>query len=301
MTSSFSIQNSEFQRPFSIRIFVPDGDPDGLRLVEKSNWTGIGVVFNRTGYKQVVSRSEFDRTGIYVLVGFSEESVLPTLYIGEGDPVKNRLNNHYSNKEFWDWGVFFVTKDSSLNKAHVKHLESRLLQLAKAAKQCRLNNTQTSLAPTLSEAELADVESFLLDMLNIFPLLGLGVFEKTATAKASKKDLLYIKAKGIEASGYEDPKGFVVTAGSGMFADETPSIHNGMSNLRAELLQQEVVIKGNDGFVFAENYVFSSPSTAAGVVQGRAANGREDWKTKEGKTLKQIQTENAAIDSEGAD
>ena len=69
-------------RPFSIRIFVPDGDPDGLRLVEKSNWTGIGVVFNRTGYKQVVSRPEFDRTGIYVLVGFSEESVLPTLYIG---------------------------------------------------------------------------------------------------------------------------------------------------------------------------------------------------------------------------
>jgi len=35
------------QRPFSIRIFVPDGDPDGLRLVEKSNWTGLGVVFKR--------------------------------------------------------------------------------------------------------------------------------------------------------------------------------------------------------------------------------------------------------------
>ena len=301
MTSSFSIQNSEFQRPFSIRIFVPDGDPDGLRLVEKSNWTGIGVVFNRTGYKQVVSRPEFDRTGIYVLVGVSEESVLPTLYIGEGDPVKNRLNNHYSNKEFWDWGVFFVTKDSSLNKAHVKHLESRLLELAKSAKQCRLDNTQTSLPPTLSEAETADMDSFLAGMLNIFPLLGLGVFEKTVTTKASKKDLLHIKAKGIEATGYEDPKGFVVTAGSGMYADETKSIHKGMSNLRADLLQQEVVVKENGRFVFAENYVFSSPSTAAGVVQGRAANGREDWKTKEGKTLKQIQTENAAIDSEGAD
>lgn len=31
------------QRPFSIKIFVPDGDPDGLRIVEKSNWTGEGV------------------------------------------------------------------------------------------------------------------------------------------------------------------------------------------------------------------------------------------------------------------
>lgn len=38
------------QRPFSITIFVPDGDPDSLRFVEKSNWTGIGVVFNRTNY-----------------------------------------------------------------------------------------------------------------------------------------------------------------------------------------------------------------------------------------------------------
>ena len=36
-------------------------------------------------------------------------------------------------------------------------------------------------------------------------------------------------------------------------------------------------------------YVFASPSTAAGVVQGRTANGRIDWKTKEGRTLKQLQ------------
>ena len=75
------------QRPFSIRIFVPDGDPDGLRLVEKSNWTGLGVVFNRTIYRQSVVRPEFDKTGVYILVGTTEGSSLPTLYVGEGDPV----------------------------------------------------------------------------------------------------------------------------------------------------------------------------------------------------------------------
>jgi hypothetical protein len=42
-------------------------------------------------------------------------------------------------------------------------------------------------------------------------------------------------------------------------------------------------------YLFAQDYVFPSPSTAAGVVQGRAANGRVDWKTKEGKTLKELQ------------
>src|SRR5207248_3431795 len=83
------------QRPFSIKMFVPDGDPDGLRIVEKSNWTGVGIVFNRTNYKEVVGRTEFNKTGVYVLVGSSEGSVLPTIYLGEGDPVKDRLNQQH--------------------------------------------------------------------------------------------------------------------------------------------------------------------------------------------------------------
>jgi hypothetical protein len=28
-------------KPFSLRIFVADGDPDGLRLVERSNWVQL--------------------------------------------------------------------------------------------------------------------------------------------------------------------------------------------------------------------------------------------------------------------
>ena len=289
---------SENQRPYSIRVFVPDGDPDGLRLVERSNWTGVGVVFKRTGYKQAASRPEFDRTGIYVLVGSSEDSTLPMIYIGEGDPVKNRLNQHYSKKDFWDWAVFFVTKDSSLNKAHVKHLESRLLELAKAAKQSKLDNTGSSLPPTLSEVETADVESFLYDMLSIFPLLGLSVFEKTSSnTKPRRSKTLHIKAKGISATGYEDAKGFVVLAGSEMVTEETNSIHGYMSSLRNDLKEQGVVQPNGDHFIFVEDYVFSSPSTAAAIVQGRNANGREDWKTDKGISLKQLQTSsNAVID-----
>ena len=276
------------QRPFSITIFVPDGDPDSLRLVEKSNWTGIGVVFNRTNYKQVVIQEEFNKTGVYVLVGSSEGSGLPTIYIGEGDPVKDRLNQHYSKKDFWDWAVFFVTKDNSLNKAHVQRLESRLLELAHAAKQCKIDNTQKPLAPTLSKSQTADVESFLLDVLSIFPLLGQGVFEKTETT-SKPGELLFIEAKGIKATGYEDPKGFVVIKGSQLVKDEVPSIHTYMTTLRKDMLEQGVISANGNANVFNQDYVFNSSSTAAGVIQGRTANGRKDWKNKEGKTLRDIQ------------
>jgi hypothetical protein len=35
------------QTPFSLRIFVADGDPDGLRIVDKSNWIGKALMFPR--------------------------------------------------------------------------------------------------------------------------------------------------------------------------------------------------------------------------------------------------------------
>jgi hypothetical protein len=34
-------------KPYSIKIFLPGGDPDGLRTIEKSNWSGVGIVFPR--------------------------------------------------------------------------------------------------------------------------------------------------------------------------------------------------------------------------------------------------------------
>lgn len=282
-------------RPFFIRVLVPTGDPDGLRIVEKSNWPGVGVVFNRTNYKEVVGRGEFDKTGVYVLVGTTEGSLLPTIYVGEGDPVKARLNQHYGKKDFWDWAVFFVAKDDSLNKAHVQHLESRLLALARIAKQSKIDNNQEPQPPTLSEAETAFVESFLQDILSIFPLLGLGVFEKTETIK-KPTDMLVLEGKGIKATGYEDAKGFVVVKGSQVVKDEVPSIHQYMSTLRKDFLAQGVIVDNGQQYVFTQDQVFNSPSTAAGVILGRTANGRIEWKNGAGKTLKQLQA--AAADGE---
>jgi hypothetical protein len=280
------------QRPFSIRIFVPGGDPDGLRLVEKSNWTGVGVVFNRTNFKQVVGRPEFERTGVYVLVGSSQDSALPMIYVGEGDPVKDRLTQHQQKKDFWDWSVFFVTKDNSLNKAHVQHLEARLHDLARGAKQCNLDNSQTPAPPTLSEAERADVESFLLDILSICPLLGLGVFEKPELVRRGTDTLmLYVsaKTKGISASGYEDARGFVVCQGSEVVEQEAPSTHEYLRTLRKDLITQGVIASIDGHLRFTQDHVFTSPSTASGVVLARTSNGRDEWKTKDGRTLKQVQ------------
>lgn len=285
MSSIYDVHRS----PFYIQVFVPTGDPDGLRIISKSNRPGVGVVFNRTIYNEVCTRPEFEKTGVYVLVGTPDDSILPTIYVGEGDTVKDRLNQHHRNKDFWDWSVFFVAKDDSLNKAHVQHLESELMRLAREAKQCKIDNSQEPLPPTLSEADTAFVEDFLQDILSIFPLLGLGVFEKTVSKTKKPIDLLTIDSKGIKASGYEDAKGFVVVKGSQLVKDEVESIPQNLSTLRKDLLAQGVIVDSGLRYAFAQDQVFKSPSSASGVILGRSANGRIEWKNIDGKTLKQIQ------------
>jgi hypothetical protein len=81
--------------------------------------------------------------------------------------------------------------------------------------------------------------------------------------------------------------------------NEVPSIHAYMTTLRKDMLEQGVISANGNGYVFNQDYVFNSSSTAAGVTQGRTANGRRDWKNKEGKTLREIQE--AAAQSEGVE
>jgi hypothetical protein len=33
--------------PYTIRIFVPDGNPEGLRIIDRMNWTGLGIALLR--------------------------------------------------------------------------------------------------------------------------------------------------------------------------------------------------------------------------------------------------------------
>ena len=286
-------------RPFSIHIYCPNGTPVGLRILSKSNWTGRGLVCPRSLLPVVKNRKEkeFFRPGVYVLVGPPEEGELPKIYVGEGDPVGPRLEQHYDKKDFWTWVIFFVSTDGSLNKAHVQHLEARLLDMARQAKRASLDNMNAPQTPALSEAETADAESFLADMLSIFPLVGLTAFEKAVGIHSGSKHVFMIEAKGISAKGYETPDGFIVLQGSTAVCSEVPSIHHYLSDLRKELQSQGVIISRGDHLEFAQDYLFNSPSTAAGVVQGRSANGRIDWKDNLGITLKESQEETMGTSS----
>jgi len=281
------------QPPFSLRIFVADGDPDGLRIVEKSNWIGKALVFPRALLPQVKPRPELQQTGVYLLLGPRPDGEGEMLYVGEGDPIRPRLESHYAQKDFWTRAIGFTTTTAGqLNKAHVQFLEARLIALAKAAKRLPLDNAYQPNEPSLSEADRADMEVFLNHMLGMLPVLGVHAFEQAPAPTAKVSPMLTCKGKGVLATGFEASQGFVVKAGSHAVAESVPSMAQhvrGMFDLRQELIANGVLSLAGGLFCFTQDFSFSSPSTAAAVVLGRSANGRIEWKDSQGRTLKALQ------------
>ena len=274
---------------FSVRIFIPSGEPEALRIVEKSNWTGQGLVFPRAQFAETRQRAELQRTGVYVLWGPGESGQLARVYVGEGDPVLPRLDQHAKHKDFWTHAAVFTSKDQNLNKAHVQHLESRLVALAHEAKRAELDNGNVPQLPALSEADAADAEGFLGDLLLCLPVVGVSLFEKSRAAAVTSARDLFLKAKGIAARGIDSAEGFVVRAGSTAVVDEVPSIQPFIAQARKSLLQQGVLVPAGAVYRLAQDYTFDSPSAAAGAMLGRSANGRAEWKDAKGRTLRDIQ------------
>ena len=165
--------------PFTIRIFVPDGDPEGVRLIDHMNWTGLGLVFRRADWPDIFQGyEEMTRTGVYILVGYrTEGDDLPTLYIGQADGVRSRINSHYKEKVFWEWAAVFVSNNEGLNRAHVTWLEYALIKRAIDTKRCHLDNSNSPQEPHLTRADKADTKGFLKNVLQILPLVGLRAFE----------------------------------------------------------------------------------------------------------------------------
>lgn len=279
--------------PFSIHIFVSDGDPDGLRIVSRDNWTGKVLVFPRPLLPKIKQRPEFALAGVYMLIGPRSDGEGEVLYIGEGDPIKDRLENHFRQKDFWTKTVCFVAGIDQLNKAHIQYIESQLIQKARSAKRVPLENLNSPAEPSLSEADKAYMHVFIENMLGMLPVLGISAFELvSAKNDLNAQSLLFCNGKGISATGFESNQGFVVKVGSMAHFETVPSMKEylrGIYDLRIELIANGVLVQDSGAYTFSQDYAFTSPSTAAAVVLGRNANGRIEWKDSMGRSLKDLQ------------
>jgi hypothetical protein len=277
----------------TIKIFLVHGDPKRLRTAEISNWTGKAVAGPRSEFDGVIAREEAGSSGIYFLTGNDPETSRPAIYIGEAENIKDRVKSHLE-KDFWNQIVYFTSKDENLTKAHIRYLEGKLIEQARQAGRALVINGQSSGAK-LPESDREDMEVFLAKINQLLPVLGVELLV-TFIGKAkidSEKEMLYCEIKGLKAKGHLTPNGFLVLKDSQAVLTERASTQKypWPLNMRKSLKDEGVLSVQADYLLFTRDEEFSSPSAAAAVVHGGHANGLLAWKNKNGKVLKEIESE----------
>lgn len=276
----------------TIKIFLIDGDPNGRMSCELSNWSGKAYKIPRIKVKDCTDREDLTTsTGVYLLFGKDEDGK-DQVYIGEAETILKRLNQQLTSKDFWNETIVFISKDDNLNKAHVKYLENRLHEIAKSANRYKVDNSIVPTQSSISESDRAEMEEFIEYIKLLVNTLGHKVFEEKREFKPKQKQAtFFIKAaRGADGQGEPTSDGFVVFKGSKAAATIVNSMTPNFITYRQKLIDEGVLIDKGEFFEFTDDYIFSSPSTAAVIVMGRNANGLTEWKTKDGKTLKDFET-----------
>ena len=272
----------------AIELFLVNGTAESLITAELSNWNGKAIKIPRTEVS-ACDREDIKGVGIYFLI-CQEDDGTDSVYIGEAENVLDRLTQHLrdyqSGKEkyYWNTAVIFVGRD--LNKALIRYLENRFVEIAKECGRYTVLTKNTYKNTVLKEAQIASMEEFIDNVKILINTLGYKVL--VPVPKANDETIyLYCKGSGASAKGFVSAGGFTHLEGSTVSDHTVPSLETkGKSyyNLRNALIKDGTI----SDRVFTRDYEFKAPSAASAVILGHTSNGNVDWKTADGVKLKDL-------------
>ena len=276
----------------SIELFLVNGTADSLITAELSNWNGKAIKIPRI---EVTSckREDITQAGVYFLF-CKEDDGSDSVYIGEAENVKDRLIQHLRDyqaekeKYYWSTAVIFVGRD--LNKALIRYLENRFVEIARNSKRYIVLTKNTYRNTVMKESQIAVMEEFIDNVKILINALGYKLLEPFSQVESSASEtddeILYLTSGSAKATGKVTTEGFVV------FEDaivnektSTKSLSAGMQKLRQTLIDSDKV----QNWKTTEDILFSSSSAAADFILGYSVSGPQMRKTKDGRTLKDIE------------
>lgn len=277
----------------TIELFLVNGTADGIIAAELSNWNGKAIKIPRIDVSNY-SRDDISCPGVYFLF-CKDDNNDDAVYIGEALDVKKRLLQHLTSyqkeEEEYYWNTAVVITGRNLDKALIRYLEDKLVKITRDCKRYKVLTKATSSDEKLKESKVAEMDEFadytkvMLNALGYKPLEPLGIKDDNTNID---DEILHLNSGNITATGRVTPEGFVLSKGSILGKKVANSMPEGSLNLRNKYIGDGKV----DDYKTTVDILFQSPSAAAAFVLGYSASGPQCWKTKEGKSLKEIEMNN---------
>lgn len=282
----------------TIELFLVNGSADSLITAELSNWNGKAIKIPRIEVASC-SRDDITQAGIYFLF-CKEDDGTDSVYIGEAENVKERLVQHIRDyqaekeKYYWNTAVIFIGRD--LNKALIRYLENRFVEIARSCHRYQVLTKNTYKNTVMKESQIAVMEEFVDNVKILINALGYKVLDPllqgAANSSPESAQLLFINTGNTNATGMVTAEGFVVLKGSTINEKTSfKSLSAGLKKLRDKIFEDGKV----ENLTTTEDLLFSSSSAAADFVLGYSVSGPRSWKTRDGRSLKELD-DNSTID-----
>ncbi len=281
--------------PQTIQIFLPSGDPQGIRVAGITTRIVRLLDVPRSLLADFLKMPEAQQVGVYFLFGEDQESAQPLVYVGQTGSLTERLTSHNQKKEFWNRALIAVSLTQNLTSTHSLYLEWLSIRAATQAARYSIENGNAGTRPHTTPPLEAECQELHDTIRVLLATLGYPFFEplaKVVPVKGEDQSLFYCRASEADAQGLLTEEGFVVLKGSTGRLDTVPTFQKHGYHRVREQLQQVGVITVFDGRIrFEKDHLFASPSAAAACVTGRTANGLIEWKNSKGKTLRDVRSE----------
>ena len=284
-------------RPRTIQIYLPSGDPRGIRVAELTTSIVRVIEVPRALLDDFLVMSEAKQVGLYFLIGDDEDQDFPAVYIGQSGGVGGRLSEHHKQKEFWNRALVVVSLTNSLTQTHALFLEWCGLQHASQAGRYNVENGNGGSKPYTPAPLEADCWEIFDTLRTLIATLGQPVLEPLAKAKGvvAIEDVFYCKSVSYDATGQYTEEGLVVLKGSKARVETAPSLGASQLKRRQLLVADGALSLDGRFYVFQRDVLFKSPSGASDAIAGASTNGWQLWKTKNGKTLDELKRQPVSI------
>lgn len=280
----------------TIQIYLPDGDPRGIRIAEITTRIVQVIEVPRSLLPAFLQMPEARQVALYFLVGESVDGDEPRVYIGQTGDVVARLGSHQKSKDFWDRALVLISKTNSLTQTHALFLEWHCLKACQQAGRYALDNGNAGSKPHTPPPLEADCLEIFETGSTLLATLGHPLFDPVAGGKETlDEEVFYCTAAGTKGRGLYTNEGFVVLKGSVGRLDNVKSIQGTpVAAFRQRLLDARILVPDGPRVVFSKDHLFRSPSMAAIAIVGRTCNGWLAWKTADGRTLDEVKRRDPA-------
>lgn len=273
--------------PKTIQIFLPGGDPRGIRIAEITTRIVQVIEVPRSLLSDFLKMPESTQVAVYFLFGTADDGS-QKVYIGQTGDLRARLSSHNQKKDFWQRALVLISRTNSLTQTHGLFLEWYCIQATRKAGRYADDNANAGSRPHTPAPLEADCHEIFETGSTLLATLGYPAFDPVANTSASNKKeaLFFSKSAGIDGKGLYTTEGFVVLKGSVGRKANVPSL-DGTSDarFRQRLVDEGVMREEGETVVFVKDHLFNSPSMALIALLGRTANGWKEWKNAERQSL----------------